>query len=71
MSQNEFLEKMVDIIDSEKELTINMNLNDLEEWDSLSILTFLAEMEKYAKAPINVDLVKKAETLEDLYKLIG
>ncbi len=71
MEANEFLEKMVDILDTEEELTMETELSSLEEWDSLGILTFLAGMEPHAKVSIKVDAVKKAETIADLYALLG
>ena len=71
MGANEFLEKMVDILDCEEELNMDTVLAELEEWDSLGILTFLAEMGPNAKAPIKADDVKKAETIADLFALLG
>ena len=71
MEANEFLEKMVDILDTEEELTMETELSSLEEWDSLGILTFLAEMEPNAKASIKADAVKKAGTIADLHALLG
>lgn len=65
-----FLEKMVDILDTEENLEMGTELASLEEWDSLGILTFLAEMGQYAAAGIKTDDVKKAETLADLYGLL-
>ena len=56
MGANEFLEKMVDILDCEEELNMD---------------TVLAEMGPNAKAPIKADDVKKAETIADLFALLG
>lgn len=71
MTQNEFLGKMVDILDYEGDLQMDMNLEEMDEWDSLSILSFLAEMEQYAKGSLNSADVKKAKTLNDLYILLS
>ncbi len=71
MTQNEFIEKMVDILDYEGDLQMDTILEDLEEWDSLSILSFLAEMGQYAKGTINASDVKKAKTIEDLFALLA
>lgn len=65
-----FLEKMVDILDAEEDLTMDMDLSGIEEWDSLGVLTFLAEMEPLAANPITADSVKAAKTIEDLYALV-
>lgn len=71
MEVKEFLEKMVDILDTEEKLAMETELSALEEWDSLGILTFLAEMEPHAKSSIKADDVKKALTIADLYALLG
>ncbi len=71
MSEKEFLEKMVDILDTEKKLEMETELLSLEEWDSLGILSFLAEMDTHARGPIKAEDVKKAETIGDLYLLLG
>ena len=68
MTEKEFLTKMIDILDYDGELSMSMALQDIEEWDSLSILTFLAEMGRYSS--IKVDDVKQAKTIENLYQLI-
>ena len=49
-----FIEKMVDVLDSEEEITAETILSDLEEWDSLSVVSFMA----------------MAKTLKDLYELV-
>lgn len=70
MAEKEFLEKLVDILDYEDELAIDMELEDIEEWDSLGVITFLAEMDKYASTQIKADDVKNAGTVADLYALL-
>lgn len=42
MTENAFIEKMVDLMDTEDELTMDTNLLDIEEWDSLSFVSFIA-----------------------------
>ena len=71
MSTSEFLEKMVNIFDTEEKLEMETELVSLDEWDSLGVLTFLAEMDSSAKGPIKAEEVKKAETIADLYALLG
>ena len=70
METNEFLERMVDILDTEEKLTMETELSSLEEWDSIGILTFLAEMGPRVKTSIKADAVKKAKTIADLYALL-
>jgi Phosphopantetheine attachment site. len=70
MNKNDFLTKLAEILDCEDELTIDKSLEDVEEWDSLGIIGFLAEMESYCTSPIQAVDVKGAKTVGDLYALI-
>lgn len=65
-----FIEKLVDVLDTEEELTAATVLADLEEWDSLSFVSFLAFANAtYGKKIVPAD-VRNARTVEDLYNLI-
>ena len=70
MERNEFIEKLRDLLDCENEFTMETSLEDIEEWDSLGVITFLAEMDKYASSQIKAEDVKRAKTVEDLYGLL-
>lgn len=66
----QFLEKMMDILDCEQDVTMETVLADLEEWDSLSLVSFMAMANAaYSKKVILAD-VKMAKTIEDLYELV-
>ena len=69
MTQEQFLEKLTDILDYEGELNCDMKLSEIEEWDSLSYISFLAYSKTIGK-DINIALVKSAETVQDLYNLV-
>ena len=62
-----FIEKMVDVLDSEEEITAETILSDLEEWDSLSFMAMANAV--YGKKVLPSD-VKAAKTLKDLYELV-
>lgn len=70
MERNAFIEKLKDLLDCEEEIAMETGLDEIEEWDSLGIITFLAEMGKHASAQIKADDVKNARTVEDLYGLL-
>ena len=42
MNREEFLVHMQDILQTDEELSFDMNLDDLEEWDSLSKMATVA-----------------------------
>lgn len=69
MTKEQFLEKLTDILDYEGEINCDMRLSEIEEWDSLSYISFLAYSKTIGK-DINIALVKNAETVQDLYNLI-
>ena len=66
----QFIEKMVDVLDCEEEITMDTVLGDLEEWDSLSFVSFMAMANAaYGKKVMPAD-VRAAETISDLYNLV-
>lgn len=70
MDRNVFVEKLKELLDCENEIAMETSLDDIEEWDSLGVITFLAEMNKYATSQIRADAVKNAHRVEDLYGLL-
>ena len=68
--EQEFLKKMVDILDCEQEITMDSILGDIEEWDSLSFVSFLAMANaSYGKKVIPAN-VKAAKTIADLFEIV-
>ena len=65
-----FLERLTDVIDTESELTAETVLNDIEEWDSLSVVGFLSMAQALYGKGVNAADVKSAQTVADLYKLV-
>ena len=67
---DEFLEKIIDIVDSEQEILPETRLEDIKEWDSLSIVSFLAMTKvEYGKNLRKADFAG-AETVRDLYDIL-
>ncbi len=71
MTKAEFLEKLQDIFETDIELTEDMALNDLEEWDSLSMMAVMAFLNKSLSIHLLPDEVKKITTIGDLVKKAG
>ena len=71
MDQKNFLEKMMDLLDVEEEPSMDSNLEDFEEWDSLAYVTFLAMANRASNKRIAPEDVKAAKTLGDLFNLIN
>ena len=71
MTEKEFLKEMKEnILDTETNIDLNTNLRDVEEWDSLSVVDFIARANVVLGKAIERDKVMKAETFADLYDLI-
>lgn len=68
--EEKFLEKMIELLDSEMEINMNTELKDIEEWDSLSFVSFLAMANAaYGKKIAPAD-VRAAKTIGDLALLV-
>ena len=65
-----FIENLIDVMDIEEEITADTLLENLEEWDSLSLVSFMAMANsEYGKRIVPAD-VKMAKTVADLYELV-
>ena len=70
MTEELFLEKMTDILDAEDEISFNTNLGEIEEWDSLSIVSYIAMANAACGKKVDVKSVREAVTIQDLYNLL-
>lgn len=65
-----FIEQMIDVLDLEEEITMDSVLEDMEEWDSLSLVSFVALATSVYKKNLSTADVRKAKTVADLYELV-
>ena len=71
VTEKEFLTNMKEsILDTEIEISMDTPLKDVDEWDSLSVVDFIAMANVALGKSIGRDSVIKAESFTDLYKLI-
>ena len=70
MTVEEFKEQMLDVLNREEEVELDDNLDEIEEWDSLSYVAFLAMAADYTERTIRASEVRGAKTVRDLYELI-
>ena len=70
MTKETFLEKMADILDAEEEISFDTELSGLEEWDSLSIVSYIAMANASCGMKVDVKNVREAVTIGDLYDLL-
>ena len=70
MIKETFLAKMADILDAEEEISFDTELSGLEEWDSLSIVSYIAMANASCGMKVDVKKVREAVTIGDLYDLL-
>ena len=71
MTQEEFKERMVDVLNLDEKIDMDIKLNDLSEWDSLAYVAFIAMAAGVTKKRLRASEVRNAETMRDLYELIN
>ena len=71
MDRNEFLTQMQDILQTDEELSFDMNLDDLEEWDSLSKMATVAFLDSNFGVKTTFSDFESIKTIEDKTKKAG
>ncbi len=70
MTQQAFLiEMQEEILDTEIEITMETQLAQIADWDSIAYVTFLASMSDFTEKKISPQAVRQAVTVGDLYHL--
>ena len=65
------LKEALEIKDEDQEITLETNLKDLEEYDSLSVLSIIAMIDKNFGKQIPSSDFAKVTTIKSLIDLIG
>lgn len=70
MNEVEFLTLVAEILETQSStLSLSSELDSID-WDSLSNLSFIAEIDSKLNKKIDAQLLEDAATISDLYKLI-
>ena len=69
MTAEEFIKKLTDLMGTDAELTLSTRLSDVEEWDSLSMVSFYSFCDSKLNRRLLPEQIKAAQTVEDLLKL--
>ena len=71
MTAEEFLTKMKeDVLDTEMDIKLDTPLAEIEEWDSLGVVTFIAMAKSASGKKIERAAIVNAKSLQDLYALL-
>lgn len=71
MDKAAFLVELEDILQREEPCAENDNLEDYEEWDSLSKMAIMAYYDKNFGVKLSLNDLKNVSTVSDLIKLAG
>lgn len=66
-----FIKKLQEIMQTEEELSLDTNLIDIEEWDSLSVIATVAYIDKEFNKQISVKDAQDINTVKELVELVG
>lgn len=70
MTEKNFLEKLEEILNVEESLTMETNLDDLEEWESLTALMFQSFVYKTTNKAPEPAKIADAKIVKDLYEFV-
>jgi acyl carrier protein len=71
MTINDFMVKLADLIEIEEELSLDSNLKDYDEFDSMAIMSLVAFIHKNFGKQFNARQLNQIETVDSLVELIG
>ena len=70
MTSENFIAKLAELMDTDVALDLSTKLADVEDWDSLSMVSFFSFCNTQGRR-VTADEIKSAQTVEDLFKLAG
>ena len=69
--EEKVIEMLEDILDlDEGTLTVDTELSEIEEWDSISKLALMAEIKKNWKKNLTVEEIKKFQQVKDICEFL-
>lgn len=71
MTKDEFIVQMQDVLQTDAELKMETVLDDLDEWDSLSMMATMAFLDKSFGIKVKVTDIKTFSTIGDIAAKAG
>ncbi|MCQ2241393.1 hypothetical protein [Treponema sp.] len=71
MTKETFIEKFIDILQTEDSITMDSILDDIEEWDSLSTLATVSWFISEGKKEVTTKVLSECVKVSDIAKLMG
>lgn len=70
MTKIELLEEIQEALQRDDELSLDMKLDELDEWDSLAIISLIALYDDLFSIIITNDKLEKCDTINNLVNLV-
>ena len=70
MNVKELLIVVAEALECEDELSLDQNIEDIEEWDSLGVLSIVSMMDDL-NISVNLEDLEEIKTVEDFVQLTG
>lgn len=70
MNKDDFLSKLTEILEADEEITYNTQLSNIDEWDSIAVISTAALLDSLGKK-VTVDNLKNITTVKELAELAG
>lgn len=71
MTAEKFIAKLTELMDTEAALDLSTKLADVDDWDSLSMVSFFSFCNTTQSQKVSPEQIKAAQTVGDLFKLAG
>lgn len=71
MTETEFLKEFQDVLQTEEDISMDTVLDDLDEWDSLAVMSTMAFLESSFNVKTSMTDYKNMITVADVAKKAG
>lgn len=71
MKKEKFIEILTEELELSESLTLNTNLKELEEWDSMAAMLLIGVVSNEFDLELNADDIQEIDTVQSLVEKIG
>ena len=71
MTKHKLLERIKEALQREENLSLDMKLKDIKEWDSLGIISIIALYDQLFSIVLTLEQLNSWKTVEDVIDLVG
>lgn len=71
MTRFELLEEIRETLQRDEDISLSMKLRDIEEWDSLALISTLSLYDQLFHINVTTDQLENCKTVNDLVELVA